>query len=354
MIESKDISVIVQGAIDPKLTPLCLQSVRTYLPGAEIILSTWAGSTVDGLDCDTLVLNRDPGGKKCGFIHHTTNNTNRQLVSTQGGLQKASRPYCLKVRSDALLKGAGFLSYWDRFPARDAEYALLEHKILVGSVYSREATCSGGTGAPTPFHPSDLWLMGLTQDMRAYFSDTALMPDLDLANWAYKYPNRVPYQSPLWRYAPEQYYLVSFLKRHPDIALTFEEWSDWNEENISLSQKIIYNNFVFLGFHQSSIYNRKHAWMHNFDDQTRGLISYDVFQKRYQELCDPDYQLDPVHRNRLHFRKHKREIREAARVFIAPVRAVVTWGRSGIKIVLHSIQYGRLFLIARRKNTTLK
>lgn len=354
MIDPHNLSVIVQGAIDPKLTPLCLQSVRTYLPGAEIILSTWEGSTIDGLDYDTLVLNRDPGGKKCDFIYNSTNNTNRQLVSIQGGLQKVSRPYCLKLRSDALLKGAGFLSYWDRFPARDPEYTLLEHKILVGSVYSRESACSGGTGFPTPFHPSDIWLMGLTQDVRAYFSDTVLMPDLDLANWAYKYLNRVPYQSPLWRYAPEQYYLVSFLKRHPDIALTFEDWSDWNEENISLSQKIIYNNFVFLGFHQSGIYNRKHAWAHNFGDQTRGLITYDLFQKRYREFCDPNYKLDPANRNRLRLRKRKQKIRTAARVFVAPVRTVFTWGWSGIKVILHFIQYGRFFLIARRKNTTLK
>lgn len=354
MIESKDISVVVQGAIDPKLTSLCLQSVRTYLPGAEIILSTWEGSTVDGLDCDSLVLNPDPGGKKHDFIYHSTNNTNRQLVSIQGGLQKASRPYCLKLRTDALLKGAGFLSYWDRFPAQDPEYTLLEHKVLVGSDYSREATCSAGTGVPTPFHPSDLWLMGLTQDLRAYFSDTAMMPDQDLANWAYKYPNRVPYQSSLWRYTPEQYYLVSFLKRHLDIALTFEDWSDWNEENISLSQKIIYNNFVFLGFHQSGIYNRKHAWSHNFDDQTRGLITYDLFQKRYQELCDPAYVRDTANEYRQRIRKHKRKIRKAARVFIAPMRAIFMWGGSGIRIILHSIQYGRFFLAARRKNTTLK
>ena len=57
-----DISVVVQGAIDKKLTPICLKSIRKYLPGAEIILSTWEGSDVENLDFDTIVLNHDPYG----------------------------------------------------------------------------------------------------------------------------------------------------------------------------------------------------------------------------------------------------------------------------------------------------
>jgi hypothetical protein len=90
MIDPAQISVIVQGAIDPKLTLPCLRSIRAHLPGAEIILSTWEGSKTEGLDCDLLVLNADPGGKKHDFVHDGVNNTNRQLVSIQGGLAKAS------------------------------------------------------------------------------------------------------------------------------------------------------------------------------------------------------------------------------------------------------------------------
>jgi hypothetical protein len=93
-------------------------------------------------------------------------------------------------------------------------HAIFEQKILTGTVYSRESACSGGTKMPTPFHPSDFWFMGLTSDLRTYFMDTPLMPDQELAHWPYKYPHRLPYVTQSWRYAPEQYYLVSFLKRH--------------------------------------------------------------------------------------------------------------------------------------------
>lgn len=55
VVSKHDISVVVQGAIDPHLTPMCLQSIRKHLPGAEIILSTWQNSRVDGLNYDKLV-----------------------------------------------------------------------------------------------------------------------------------------------------------------------------------------------------------------------------------------------------------------------------------------------------------
>ncbi|TXJ44182.1 hypothetical protein EPJ70_08075 [Brachyspira aalborgi] len=59
IIDTKDISVVVQGAIDKGYTPLCLKSIRKYLPESEIILSTWEGSDVENLDYDVLVLNKD-------------------------------------------------------------------------------------------------------------------------------------------------------------------------------------------------------------------------------------------------------------------------------------------------------
>lgn len=60
-IDTKDISVVVQGAVGG-YTPVCLASVRKHLPESEIVLSTWKGSNVEGLDYDVLVLSDDPGG----------------------------------------------------------------------------------------------------------------------------------------------------------------------------------------------------------------------------------------------------------------------------------------------------
>ena len=106
MTLSKDISVVVQGPIHTQdnLTKRVLESVRTHLPDAELILSTWKGSQIDGLDCDVLLLNDDPGAIN-GY------NVNRQIVSTRNGLQKATRTYAVKLRTDMQLTGTGFIDF---------------------------------------------------------------------------------------------------------------------------------------------------------------------------------------------------------------------------------------------------
>ena len=59
-IISNDISLVVQGAVTP-VTKAVLNSLRAIFPGAELILSTWEGSALDGLSYDKAVLSPDPG-----------------------------------------------------------------------------------------------------------------------------------------------------------------------------------------------------------------------------------------------------------------------------------------------------
>ena len=122
-IKSKDISVVVQGAVD-KSTKKCLNSIRKYLPQAEIILSTWEGSNLKGLKYDILVPNKDPGGVLICPKTKLYNNLNRQLLSTQNGLKKANRKYTIKFRTDFYLRGKEFLKYFDKFPIRNKQYSI--------------------------------------------------------------------------------------------------------------------------------------------------------------------------------------------------------------------------------------
>lgn len=132
-ILSEHISVIVQGPIHPQesLTKRVLESVRTHLPNAELILSTWKGSDVSGLDCDVLLLNDDPGAI------NGNNNVNRQIVSTRNGLQKASRQYAVKLRTDTLLTGTGFLEVFDRDTERREDFKVFQHKVVIPTLYTR-------------------------------------------------------------------------------------------------------------------------------------------------------------------------------------------------------------------------
>ncbi len=288
-INSSNISIVVQGAIDKNMTPKCLKSIRKYLPCAEIILSTWVGSDTEGLDYDLLVLNQDPKALVYNFVCDIKNNFNRQLVSTKNGIEKVTRPYCLKFRSDLIIQNTNFLNYFEMFNARNNDYKIFKKKILCCSIYSREKSCQDtGMGVPTPFHPSDFWMFGLTDDLKSYFCYCPMQTPDEAANWNFKYPNRLPYTSMLWRFAPEQFFCVNWVKKHyPN--LQFDDWSDWNGDNIELSNNILYNNFIFLGFKQAGIYSPKHSWAFKNEDKIQGVITYELFQKRYKEYCDNTY-----------------------------------------------------------------
>lgn len=190
-ILNEHISVIIQGPIhhQESLTKRVLESVRTHLPNAEVILSTWKGSDVLGLDCDVLLLNDDPGAI------NGNNNVNRQIVSTRNGLQKASRHYAVKLRTDTLLTGTGFLEVFERDTERRDDFKVFQHKVVIPTLYTRNPLhFSIYTGSSHFFHPSDIFQFGLT-------SDLSLLWDIPLAT-----PNTV------FKTVPEQYIWLCCLK----------------------------------------------------------------------------------------------------------------------------------------------
>lgn len=163
LISSSDISVVVQGPIhrQENLTRRVLESVRAYLPESEVILSTWKGSDATGLSYDVLLLNDDPGAI------NGNNNVNRQIVSTRNGLEKASRKYAMKLRTDTLLTGTGFLDAFERYPERRDDFKVFEHKVVIPTLYTRNPLRALFYSALSYyfFHPSDIFQFGLKTDL---------------------------------------------------------------------------------------------------------------------------------------------------------------------------------------------
>lgn len=142
---SADVSVVVQGPIagrpddppDARITQQTLRSVRTVLPAAELILSTWRGSDLTGLDADRVVLSEDPGPDRSRDL--TTpilNNVNRQVVVTRAGLEHATRRLAMKLRTDMLLVHDGVLTLHGGWPARADELRILEERVLAPTHFS--------------------------------------------------------------------------------------------------------------------------------------------------------------------------------------------------------------------------
>ncbi len=160
--DSRLLSVVVQGPCHR--TPqtgaptidACLASIRSSFPGAQIIVSTWLGSDIDGLDADDIVLNHDPGP-----LEHKVQapcNVNRMLTTTQNGLAAATRPFCIKTRSDVLFRSDALAALAFR---RAAPHLSLERRIWTTGLGTWHLA-----SYLRPFHVGDMVQHGATDDLR--------------------------------------------------------------------------------------------------------------------------------------------------------------------------------------------
>jgi len=268
-IDSKDISVVVQGPVNNE-TKDCLQSIRKYLPGATIILSTWEGTDTDGLDADEVVLNAGPGCFSFVIIDgvNIMDNTNRQIVTTKNGLKKVKTKYAIKLRSDNMLIHANFLKEFEKEYKYDSEYKFVEKRILV---------CGIGSGDPRitklPYHISDWFYFGFTKDLLSMWDIELKEKEIHMDYFVRNPVKKPVYWCRKWtsRFAPEQYIFSSFLKKH--IKFRFEHGMDLHSEDLPFMEKIYVNNLIWfspdeIGFkfpkydHKIHNYNNSYTHIH--------------------------------------------------------------------------------------------
>lgn len=320
MIDSKDISVIVQGAIDKRLTPVCLASIRTHLPDAAIILSTWKGMAPEYLDYDILVESEDPDAY-CIDTYGTKNNVNRQILSTKNGLARASTLYALKMRSDMEITGTSFLHYFFAFPARSDRFKLLRSRLVISNLYT-----SNAEKTKFLFHPSDWICFGFREDV-AHLWDIDLAPEPETSAFFRKNKKQFALQDPVptwkFRYIPEQYICLAFVKKF--CQLDFQHYLDYTPANLSVWNAVLANNFVVLDYHgQLDMRFLKYdPDIHKPENQ----LTHFQWLKLYKELCDTAYQL-PL-RHKLSNDPKRRKLIERLRSFYSrfthPLKAVAKW-----------------------------
>lgn len=166
-ITSADISAVVQGPVSPVTVEL-VHTLRRLMPHAEIVLSCEADALVNpALPLDTIVRSPDPGPVPMGPENVRATNVNRQLASTKAGLLASTRPFALKLRSDLTLTSLGFLDWWGMYRARHGDLRVVEERVLLPTVYSRNPR---RLYPHWTFHPSDWMAFGLTQDVQRLWS----------------------------------------------------------------------------------------------------------------------------------------------------------------------------------------
>lgn len=221
-IDSKDISIVVQGPVigkrtDPEklqLTKICVESLRAIFPHSEIILSTWSEVSSQWIKYDKIVVNEEPPpiDRVITSRKDINYNGNRLICTTANGIRASSRDYVLKVRSDVMFTNSLFLESLSRYPARDSEYQISESRIVIPELLT----------SVNLFSINDWVSFGTHRDM--------------LRLWNIPYMQKFVSISDELFMNNEQYVCYNFLKSHPLFSLQNQEVID----------RLYANNFIIL------------------------------------------------------------------------------------------------------------
>lgn len=289
-----EITVIIHGPILKEavvgsplgMTHEAVQSVRQVLPGAKVVISTWAGSEAEGFGAEQVVYSSDPGGNPYG-PGERPNNVNRQIVAMRAGLERVDTRWALKLRSDTKLVSASMVTLWPRYQERNPCFKVFERRVTTSAILTYDARLCFGTKLFTPFffHVNDMIQFGLTSDLRRLWC-IPLMPLEDFTCFseeALKLKGR--FENISNRRVPEDYIWTSALKAAG--FTTNDSWMDFRPGLLPVSELSIVNNFQLLDHEDMGFHCLKYP---NFDrDFPIGMpfFTHRSWLSYYQLYCDP-------------------------------------------------------------------
>ncbi len=267
MINLKDISFCIHGKIIKSVTLKVLRSIRTYYPGAQIILSIEEGVDTSEIYefCDEIV---ETKAKKEYFLNewfHLDNSPknkrftlNKQRNEVYNGLLHVKTKYAVKSRSDLIFTSNCLISEYCRnskiMRYRDQNYTLFRERVLVGKFIT-------GT-RKFPFFVSDIFAFGLTEDLLRLYNGS-LMTYSDLTFFRREEnrnrPNPWNYST---RYSCEQQLWIGalkFCKANIEIPNSCYEVTD---SQCKLNMLYLVNNLIVLDFPEIGIKSKfgNHKW----------------------------------------------------------------------------------------------
>lgn len=335
-IRSKDISVVIQGAVNRQYIENCLKSVRKYLPDAELILSTWKSSDVTGLDYDKLLLNDDPGAE-IFTLRGEKQNQNRQILSTKHGIQKATRKYVLKMRSDMKIMGTNFLNYFGCHTKRNSKYKILKERILINSLYTRDSEIPPfkSNFYPFLFHVSDWVMFGLREDLLNIW-DIDLAPEPETSRYFINHPTLYHDRECLTRWHAEQYIWLSFLKKN-GVNVNYDNYQIYNEEIKEISEISIVNNTFLLEYKQEfDILCQKYPKQAGNSKCMHPLNWF----RLYKKYCDSSFEIPLRYNWKTVFEIEEltEHLQKHYKAFVKPVKKVLSWSGQLFSIISYSLK----------------
>ena len=314
-----EITVIIHGPIIHDLAPgapsgmtrAAVQSVRNVLPGAKVIISTWAGSAAEGLGADQVVYSPDPGTHP-PKLREKPNNVNRQIAAMRAGLGLVDTRWTLKLRSDTVLVTSGMVACWDRYPERHPYLQVFERRIVTSALLTHHPRLCFRRQAFTTFlfHVNDMMQFGLSRDLRRLWD----IPFMPAADFAYFTEAQVAGKADMIgsRRVPEDYVWTTVLA-----AAGFpihDSWLDFQPTMLPVSELSIVNNFQLL----------------DHDDMGFLCLKYPRFGDGHHPLGAPFF----THREWLsHYRLHCDPAVKVPRLTLPTAKSLWRGLRNGLNIV---------------------
>ncbi|KKU68826.1 MAG: hypothetical protein UX89_C0001G0017 [Parcubacteria group bacterium GW2011_GWA2_47_16] len=165
-------AIVIQGPIkhEDNFTVETVKLYRQHYPSATVILSTWEDEDVRAFEVFSgerfkIVLNKKPS-------YNGPGNINMQTVSTKNGIELALEMglrYAAKTRADQRMYGIGtllfFINLLEHFPIKDGstqKKRIIGHNVTTTTRY-------------LPYHLSDLFMFGTTEDMLVYWNPLLIL-----------------------------------------------------------------------------------------------------------------------------------------------------------------------------------
>ena len=317
MINSQDVSVIFQGHLNVHALGSGAQDgsdflynvarTREQLPHAQLILSSWDHvelpaqyNTPEKLGIDALILNPDPDGlPNIKFGYDAPNNVNRQIISTQAGLNLVTTPYVLKLRIDSFLNHAHFLEHYQHYTAQIQAQLPAAHTLQTYTpiVVPHFFTIDPNVFENMAFHISDWSQFGETATLKAYWS-AQLMSKADATHFerhAHEVDNAFADNAFRTRLAVEQHIATQYAR-----ALGYSVPTQYNHitpEILRAHRDFLASQIIVLDMADFGLNLPKYAWASYDEFMSINCINHaDWYQlfcaywQSYQVSIDPDQQ----------------------------------------------------------------
>ena len=294
-MDNREITVVVQGPVhalhgrrqDEGITARCLRSVRELLPGARVVLSTWAKQNLEALDYDELVISEDPGPNHFGYSANgapVAENTNRQIVSTVSGLRRVHTKYAMKLRADNYLTGTGFKDLQQSYPKRCAAFKFFRERVVVTNTFMRKYH----HGRRVVFMLSDFFNFGLTEDVLDFW-DGELFENFpfDGRRVGAKQHRGAPWPT----IDVDQFLAQRFVNKHIQDAVQLRHFFDNRRDLVQKSNLLLANNFVVARAEEVGLgLPTKFTQGREAKLKTRvTVLSSEEWRLLYREHCAPQY-----------------------------------------------------------------